>query len=225
LRAKGVELRAGAAVKSIRKTAAGFDVALPGGSEAFDEVVVAAPPPAMLALCPDLAGDAKDRLAGVRMQGIVCASLLLNRPLGGYYVTNITEPMPFTAVIETSALVDRAAFGGKTLVYLPKYCPPDDPLFDEPDDDIRTRFIAALLRMYPDLHPVADVAAFQVARAKHVFAFPTLRYSDRVPGFATNVPGLWTASGAQIVNGTLNVNETLLLADRALAAVLGGATT
>ena len=65
---RGVELRAGAAVQSIvRKQSNGFDVRLPGGAETFDEVVVAAPPPATLALCPDLAGDVRDRLAGVRM--------------------------------------------------------------------------------------------------------------------------------------------------------------
>ena len=154
----------------------------------------------------------------------MCPSLLLDKPLGGFYVTNITEPMPFTAVIETSALVDPAAFGGKTLAYLPKYVAPDDPLFDETDEAIRAAFLPALAKMHPHLDPATDVAAFRVARAKHVFAFPALGFSQRAPAFATNVPGLWTASGAQIVNGTLNVNETLLLADRALAAMLGAGT-
>ena len=75
------------------------------------------------------------------MQGIVCPSLLLARPLGGFYVTNITDPMPFTGVIETTALVDRAAFGGRSLVYLPKYVPADDPHFAEPDAALKARFL------------------------------------------------------------------------------------
>ena len=61
-------------------------------------------------------------LQAIRYQGIVCASLLLERPLSPYYLTYITDEAPFTAVVEMSALVDRQHFGGRSLVYLPRYC-------------------------------------------------------------------------------------------------------
>ena len=61
--------------------------------------------------------------------GVVCASLLLERPLAPYYLTYITDPdTPFTAVVEMTQFVDPAEMGGKTLVYLPKYVSPEDPL-------------------------------------------------------------------------------------------------
>ena len=50
---------------------------------------------------------------------------------------------------------------------------------------------------------------------RRVFPIPTLGYSRRVPPMTTSVPGLHLVSSAQIVNGTLNVNETVELAERA----------
>jgi protoporphyrinogen oxidase len=152
--------------------------------------------------------------------GIVCASVLLRRPLSPYYITNITESwVPFTAVIEMSALVDRSAFGGRSLVYLPKYATPDEAVFARSDDEIREEFLGALMRMHPDLAP-GDVVAFRVSRAKHVFALPTLGYSDVLPPVRTAIPGVHIVNSAHIVNGTLNVNETLGLAERALPGLL-----
>jgi protoporphyrinogen oxidase len=138
---------------------------------------------------------------------------LLERPLGPYYVTNLTDDwVPFTGVIEMSALVDRAEFGGKSLVYLPKYVTPDDAIFSESDDSIRQRFISALTRMYPDFAS-NTIHAFQVARLKHVFPIPVKNYSELVPSIQTSLPGVYLVNSANIVNGTLNVNETLQLAE------------
>ncbi len=156
----------------------------------------------------------------MQYQGIICASLLLRRPLAGYYVTNITDPwVPFTGVIEMSALVDQEQFGGHALVYLPKYVDPDDPAFALSDDEIRAQFLPALERMYPDFRR-EDVLAFQVSRVRRVFALSTLGYSKRLPPMETSIPGLHLVNSAHIVNGTLNVNETVQLAERAAAGFL-----
>jgi protoporphyrinogen oxidase len=155
----------------------------------------------------------------VRYVGIVCASLLLKRPLSGFYVTNIIDAgLPFTGVIEMTALVDRTHFGGRSLVYLPRYVPPDDPLFERGDDAVRESFLAGLRRMHPDLVP-DDVVAFRVSRARQVFALSTVGYSDRLPPLTTSVPGLHLVSSAHVLNGTLNVNETLRLAEWAAAGL------
>jgi hypothetical protein len=50
---------------------------------------------------------------------------------------------------------------------------------------------------------------------RRVFPIPSLGYSRHVPEMTTSVPGLHVVSSAQIVNGTLNVNETIELAERA----------
>jgi protoporphyrinogen oxidase len=198
---RGVRIRAGRPVQAIERTGGGLRVSFGGGQfERFDSV--ASTIPGLGAPC------------AAEYQGIVCASLLLRRPLTRYYVTNITEPwVPFTGVIDMSALVDRSEFGGNALVYLPKYVAPDDPMFEESDAAIRGRFLRALGTMYPAFDE-ADVLAFQVSRVRRVFPIPTLGYSSRVAPVRTDTPGLWAVNSSHIVNGTLNVNQTVELADR-----------
>ncbi len=220
--ADGVELRTGAKVSRVDADGDGVRVELADAAPLhFDRVAVTAAAPLASKLVPGLTADEHRRLNGVTYQGIVCASVLLKNPLDRFYVTNITDDwVPFTAVIEMSALVDRSQFGGNCLVYLPKYVAPDDPMFAEPDESIRERFLGALEKMYPHFKR-EDVLAFRVSRVRHVFAVSTLDYSARVPPFATSLPGVYLVSSAQIVNGTLNVNETLQLTEQALPALLG----
>jgi protoporphyrinogen oxidase len=194
-----------------------------GGCESFDQVVLTVPASAAASLCPELESSEIAKLRQVQYQGIVCASLLLKKPLADYYVTNITdEGVPFTAVIEMSALVDREQFGGKALVYLPKYVPPDDPIFELSDNHLRHRFMTALGKMYPSFQP-SDVLEFKVSRVRQVFAIPTLRYSSNLPSMFTSIPGIQIVNSAHIVNGTLNVNETVQLAERAVPEMLSKA--
>jgi protoporphyrinogen oxidase len=150
----------------------------------------------------------------------VCASLLLKKPLSPFYVTNITDAwVPFTAIIETTTLVDCGEVGGCSLIYLPKYLPANHAGLNEPEAEIKERFVAALERMHPHFTR-DDVMAFRLSRAKHVMPIPTLHYSQRLPPVATTVPGLFLLNSAHIVNGTLNVNETIKLAEQALPQLL-----
>jgi protoporphyrinogen oxidase len=207
----GVLTRFGAKVGKIARERDQLRVSLANGMTLdFDRVVATIPAGAISAVCPQLEDPERRRLDGIVYQGIICASLLLRRPLGPYYVTNITESwVPFTGVIEMTALVDRERFGGHSLVYLPCYLTQDDPRWQRTDGEIRNEFTAALQRMYPE-HRSEDIVAFQVSRARQVLAISTLEYSDRwLPPLTTSIPGLYVLNTAQIAAGTLNVNETL----------------
>jgi len=215
LSAEGIETLTSHAVARIESTDSGqVRVQFRSGRvEIFDRVVVTAPATVAAALCPDLTASEKARLEGVQYLGVLCASVVLKNPLAGYYVTNITDAAPFTAVIEMSALVDAAEFGGKTLVYLPKYLTPDAPEFSLSDAEVEEIFITALLRMYPHIAR-EDVLCFRVSRARHVAAIQTLNYSESLPNLCASIPGVYFANSAHIVNGTLNVNETIQLGER-----------
>ncbi|MET0660110.1 MAG: FAD-dependent oxidoreductase [Steroidobacteraceae bacterium] len=207
----GVETRFGARVTGIEDRKNAVSVSL-GSGEAlqFDKVVTTIPTGAIAALCPQLKAEEKARLNSVEYQGIVCASVLLKKPLGPYYVTNITDRwVPFTGVIEMTTLVDRERFGGNSLVYLPCYLTQKDPYWNKTDADIEAEFVAALERMYPEFKR-SDVIAFKVFRARQVLAISTLDYSSKaLPAVATSLPNVFVLNSAQIANGTLNVNETL----------------
>ena len=67
--------------------------------------------------------------------------------------------------------------------------------------------------MYPNFDR-SDVVAFQVARVREMLAVSTLHYSERSrPSLRTSLPNVYVVNSAQIANGTLNVNETVALAN------------
>ena len=216
---EGIGVRLGEPAKRVESTGSGkIRVALKNGkSEVFDQVVLTMAAPLAANLCSGLSTEEIRRLRGIEYQGILCVSLLLKNSLSAYYVTNITESwVPYTAVIEMSALVDRKQFGGHALVYLPKYIPSESPEFGLSEDAIREKFLSALERMYPHFKR-NDVLCFRISRVRYVLPISTIGYSDRLPPVSTSVPGLHILNSVHIVNGTLNVNETVQLAERAAA--------
>jgi protoporphyrinogen oxidase len=200
----------------------GLQVVVEGGEgQTFDRVVVTGDAPTVAGLCPGLDAAEAARLREVPYQGIVCASFVLRSSLSPYYLTYLFDDLPFTAVVEMTALVDRRQLGGHALVFLPKYVAPADPLFDVSDAEISARFADGLRRVHPGLGP-DEIVATRVSRVRRVFPVPTVGYSRRVPPMDTSVAGLHVVSSAQIVNGTLNVNETVELAERAARELGGG---
>jgi protoporphyrinogen oxidase len=213
----GVECRLGQPVKMIHSASpAGVRVEqADGAGEVFDQCVLTTAAPLTARICPELTASEKGRLNRIKYQGIICASLLLKEPLSEFYITNITDGwLPYTAVIEMSALVDRRQFGGRTLVYLPKYLPSDAAEFQLTDEQIQESFLGALKRMYPHFRE-ESLLCFRLSRVKHLLPIPTLGYSADLPGMHTSIRGLHLVNSAHIVNGTLNVNETVQLAEKA----------
>jgi protoporphyrinogen oxidase len=220
LEAMGVEIRLGARAQRVVGEGDQARVELEDGNLVCDQVVVTTASPIAARLIDGLTEAERATMDGVTYLGIVCASVLMAEPLAGYYVTNITDGwVPFTGVIEMSALVDRAAFGGRALVYLPRYTSEDDPATTWSDAEVERQFLDALERMYPSFDR-RGVEAFQISRVRYVLPLSTLGYSSSVPGIATSVPGIFTVNSSQILNGTLNVNETVQLAERAAISLL-----
>ncbi len=218
LKKEGVEYQLGAAVNTIcsegRKIRVGFRHR---DSQLFDNIVLTTAAPIITRTCPQLTPDERARLQAIKYQGIICASVLLDQPLSDFYITNIAADwVPFTAVIEMSALVDRKNFGGRSLVYLPKYLSCDSDEFQMSDTDLQQMFLAALDRMYPGFKR-SHISCFKTSRVRYLVPIPTLNYSDKLPAVTTSIPGVYIVNSAQIVNGTLNVNETVGLAERTAA--------
>lgn len=188
-------------------------------SSEFNSVILTCPSNVAAKICPQLSADEKQRLNGIKYQGIVCASVLMKKSLSEFYVTNITDETPFTGIVEMSALVDKREFGGNALLYLPKYVAPGDELFERTDAEIEETFTSALEKMYPHFDR-KDVVAFKVSRVRQVFPIPTLNYSASLPPVKTSLETVFIINSAQITNGTLNVNETVQLAENFFASEL-----
>lgn len=191
-----------------------------GNEEEFDQVILTIPSTLAANICDNLTRKEKEKLNNIQYLGVICPSFLLKKPLSGFYVTNITDTeIPFTGIIEMSALVDKKYFNGNTIVYLPKYLLPDDPAFLISDEKIKEQFFTALQKIYPELTE-KDILSFKLAKARNVFALSTINYSENLPSISTSIPGVHIINSAHIVNGTLNVNETIQTAEKALKNIL-----
>ncbi len=220
LAGEGATIVAGHPVERVTRRGDEVVVRVAATDHAFDDVVVTASPRVTAKIVDGLAPTQQAAYSRIRYQGVVCASLVLERPLSPYYLTYLLDDMPFTGIVEMTTLIPPAWVHGYHLVYLPRYVASDSPWFEYDDDELRDRFLSGLRTVHPAAAtPDCPVVAFQVSRAREVFPLPVLRCSETTPDFATSVPGVWMVNSSQIVNGTLNVNETVGLGDRAVGAI------
>jgi protoporphyrinogen oxidase len=154
--------------------------------------------------------------------GVICLLLMLRRPLSPYYTLYLADRrLPFTAVVETTNLIDPALVGGNYLVYLPKYVDPQSDLFQMPDELVCTWFLSELKQIYPDFS-ADDIVAAPVFRAPHVEPLHPMGMNDRIPAMQTPLGGLWLGSTKhfypRLNNGDAVARLGHELVQRALAA-------
>ena len=218
---EGVEIKTNyvaTAVKAADKNKARISFT-DGIAEEFDKVISTLPSGLSAKLCHGLSEDEIQKLNNIEYLGVICVAVLLDKPVSQFYVTNITDSwVPFTGVIEMTALVDKKQFNNNSLVYLPKYVNPADPLFNYSDEEIKKFFIANFKKMYPWLTD-ENIKFTGVARAKHVITVLTENYSSNLPGIKTSIPNVSIINTSHILDGTLNVNETIRVAETKLKEI------
>lgn len=218
----GVCMKYNSKVSSVKKITGGkLEVTLSDGqNELYDHVISTLPSNISASIAVGLDDDEKKKHESIKYLGVICPSVMLGKPISDYYVTNITEDWtPFTGIIEMTALIDKDEVKGNHLVYLPKYVESDDPLFEADDATIRKIFMTAIFKMYPSIAE-KDILFWGVAKAKIVFTLPTIGYSEKLPGIFTSLGNYYIVNSAQIINGTLNVNETIQVAENKLKEIL-----
>ncbi len=216
----GVNILLSSPVQSVEQHATNVTITLPSGIQKFDRAILTTAAPQVPRLCPQLTPTEKKRLENVEYLGIVCASLLLDRPISNYYITNILDRwVPFTGIIEMSALVDKKEFKGSSLVYLPRYLPSASPAFSTPDEDFEERTLEVLEKMYPNFSR-AQVLTMKVSRVKYILPVPTSHLQQNPLPVRTSLPGVFMMGTGHITDGVLTVNKIMVLAKTALADCL-----
>lgn len=217
-----VHLRVGEPVQRISRSGDEWIVVPSSGREVrARSVVIATPGPVAAELLAqvDPGLPMTRRLREIEYLGVVCASVVLDRPATGGYLTYVTDDTPYTAIVEMTRLTGPAALGGHHLVYLPKYASPSDPIFGEDVDVVGERFVADFVDRYPGLTRDA-VIGVRTASARHVMPVPAV---GRVPGrlgVRSGIRGLYVGSSAHVDDGTLNIESSLRVAEKVVEAVV-----
>jgi protoporphyrinogen oxidase len=186
----------------------------------FDGVISTLPSDISTMIAPALYFEEVEKHNAIKYLGVICSSVLLRRPISKFYVTNITDSWsPFTGIIEMTALIDPKEIGNRSLVYLPKYVEPENDLFSKSIEELREYFLNPFFKMYPDLSD-ADIIHWTVSSETRAFALQTLNYSKKLPPITTSLKKYYIINSAQILSGTLNVNDTIQVAEAKLEEVL-----
>ena len=218
----GVKFKYNSAVNSVKRNSIGkIEVSLEDKTSiAYSRVISTLPSTLSAKLAPGLKMKEKQQHQAIKYLGVICTTILLKKKLSPFYVTNITDSnTPFTGVIEMTALINPNQIKGHHLIYLPKYVNPDDSLLNVPNDELSQTFLKEFLKMYPSLNK-NDVSFCGVSKARNVFSLPTLNYSEKLPDIRTSMDNYFIINSAQIINGTLNVNETIQVAETKLTEIL-----
>jgi protoporphyrinogen oxidase len=219
----GGEVRLGTSVVAIEPDPAGAAIRTAGGREVFDRVVSTIPNPLfrrLAASVTDLEGGTTGEPAFL---GVICLALVLRRALSPYYVTNLIQrDLPFTGVVEYTALADPAEeMAGHHLVYLPRYDVPESPWFERSDQDIVEDGLGGLERIWPEIR--SWVVRTVVNRERRVQALWLPGTRQRTSPLRSRSAPIESITAELVGLDTLNNNAVIRLVN-AHAARLAGST-
>lgn len=177
--------------------------------------------PVLADLSPALPLDLANRLRKQQYLGVVCPLMILDRPLTPYYVVNITDTsIPFTAVVETTNLINPAHVGGKHLVYLPKYIAWESEIWDWDEETLRIEWLKHLKRMFPDFEETW-IETMIVQKARFVEPLRPIHTLEDIPRIRTGVKGLYMGNTAMFYPELGNGEAITRFTEKILEAVTG----
>lgn len=186
-----------------------------------DAVISTLASPILSNLIPNAPSDFRTMLNKQEYLGVLCPLLILRKQLMPYYVLNITDDsIPFTAVVETTNLIDPQYTKGYHLVYLPKYLAPDNDMAKWSDEQVKEEWMKHFRRMFPNFNE-SDIAAFIVQRAKYVEPIRPMNTLDEIPTIKTPVTRLYMGNTVMIYpelgNGEAVTRYALKVAEQVMA--------
>jgi protoporphyrinogen oxidase len=127
-----------------------------------------------------------------------CLVLLLDRSLSETYWLNVNDPeFPFVGVIEHTNFEPVESYGGRHVVYMSRYLPHTDPVYDMSSDALLDYAEPFIKRMFPDFSREWVMEAYSW-RARYAQPVTERNYSEYVPAENTPLQNFWISTMAQV---------------------------
>lgn len=217
----GGQIQYGAEVQSIGPDAS----MLINGSmvSAAEKTVLTVPLPLASRILSASAGhDFANTLNEVQYIGNVCLTLELKRSLSEIYWLNVNDPgFPFVGIIEHTNFEPSETYKGRHIVYLSKYLPTDEALYQMSEEAFFEYALPFIKKMFPDFE--RDwVINYHVWKEAYSQPLVTKHYSRIIPAYSTPVPGVYINTMAQIYPEDRGTNYAVREGKRMANAFING---
>lgn len=169
------------------------------GSVEAEAIILTTPlPVAAELLAPHVPVAYANDLRRIRYLSNVCLVLELDCSLSSLYWINVNDPsFPFVGIIEHTNFEPAASYGGRHIVYLSKYLPPDAELYRMVDSELLDFSVGAIQRMFPEFRR-ESVRAYHVWRADYSQPIIEKNYGSLIPDVRTPIENVFLSTMAQV---------------------------
>lgn len=138
------------------------------------------------------------KLQRIRYLSNVCLVLSLDRSLSDTYWLNVNDAnFPFVGIIEHTNFEPPASYEGRHIVYLSKYLPATEKMYQMSDDELVDFSVPHIRKMFPEFRREWIQEAY-VWRADYTQPIVEKNYSRLIPDNRTPLPNVFITSMAQI---------------------------
>jgi protoporphyrinogen oxidase len=228
---RGGVIRYKSPVLSIANTGQDHFLLQTTGEEAiFDRILATVSPSLLAKIAPDLPQDYTDNLRSLKSMGAVVLTLALKEPLlteTGTYWLNIPahspdkseNEIPFLALVEHTNYIDKAHYGGDTILYCGDYVPADHVYLKMSQEELQELFTSVLHKFNPNFKR-EWVRKSWLFRERYAQPIPMINHSQNIPDIRTPLNGLYLASMSQVYPWDRGTNFAVEIGRRAARLML-----
>jgi protoporphyrinogen oxidase len=186
-------------VRAVRKRDNLWETVTPQQSFLSDTIIATVSLPLVADLIRDWADDAYiKKLERIHYLSNICLVLELDRPLSSTYWLNVNDPtFPFVGVIEHTNFESADNYDGRHIVYLSKYLPHTDKLYEMSKNEFLQFSIPFLQKMFPEFQG-EWIIEHHLWRARWSQPVVEKHYSTLIPSETTPYEKFFICSMAQI---------------------------
>jgi protoporphyrinogen oxidase len=201
-------------VKWIRAGEGHVQVDTSAGTEEVDALLATTPTRVFMKLAEGISEEYRAQYDWGDYYGAHAVILGLNRQLlDSTYWLNVNDPgFPFLAVVEHTNYMPPSDYNGLHIVYLGNYLPMSDPLFQRPDEEVLSDFLAALHRVNPAFDE-SWVEESHVFKAPFAQPIVTVDYHHHIPPHETPLPRVYLANMFQVYPEDRGQNYSVRMAN------------
>jgi protoporphyrinogen oxidase len=184
-----------------------------------DAVLSTIAPELLADVVPDLPAAWRATARTLSYSGVLCTTLVLRHQLSPIYWMYISDvAVPFGGLIEHTNYIPPSEYGGSRILYVSHYMYPDEEFYTFASEDIMRRYVPHLKRVNPGF----DESWIEKRVFAHDrFAQPIVEvdYAERLLPYVTPIPGIFSASMAQIFPEDRGTNYAVLAGNQVAAVI------